>query len=77
MFLKGKEVLVLKRCIIGIKLSCLRHIWNLFTRAGSLWIAWVKMFLLRGKGLWQIKSLHLVLGKTLKALGFGKEVYTI
>jgi hypothetical protein len=33
----------------------LRHIWNLFARAGSLWVAWVKLHLLKGKSFWQGK----------------------
>jgi hypothetical protein len=37
------------------KASMMRHIWNLFAKAGSLWVAWVKEYLLKGKCFWQIR----------------------
>lgn len=36
----------------------MRHIWNIFARAGSLWIAWVKKYILKGKSFWQVKILQ-------------------
>jgi hypothetical protein len=30
------------------------HIWNLFARVGSLWVAWVEDVWLKGKSFWQI-----------------------
>jgi len=36
------------------KAAMLRHIWNLFSRTGSLWVAWVKEIWLRGRSFWQI-----------------------
>jgi hypothetical protein len=42
--------------------AMLRYIWNIFARAGSLWVAWVKEYLLKGKNLWQLKYLKVVLG---------------
>jgi len=32
----------------------LNHIWNLFTKAGSLWVAWIESNWLRGRSLWSI-----------------------
>lgn len=40
------------------KASILRHICNLFARAGSLWVAWVKEYLLEGKSFWEVKTPH-------------------
>jgi hypothetical protein len=33
----------------------MRHIWNLFARSGSLWVAWVQQYLLKGRSLWNVK----------------------
>jgi hypothetical protein len=44
----------LKRIEVWNKAAMLRHIWNLFSRAGSLWVAWVKENWLRGRSFWQI-----------------------
>lgn len=35
--------------------------WNLFARGGSLWVAWVITYLLRGRSLWIVKSPQQVL----------------
>jgi len=35
--------------------AIMRHIWSLLAKAGSLWVAWVKENLLKGKSFWQIK----------------------
>jgi hypothetical protein len=32
----------------------LNHIWSLFTKAGSLWVAWINLNWLRGRSLWQV-----------------------
>jgi hypothetical protein len=29
--------------------AMMRHIWNIFARVGSLWVAWVREYLLKGK----------------------------
>ena len=42
----------LKRVNDWNKASMLRHTWNLFARACSFWVAWVKMYLLRGR--WEV-----------------------
>jgi hypothetical protein len=34
--------------------AMIRHIWSLFVKAGSLWVAWVKENLLKGKSFWQV-----------------------
>jgi hypothetical protein len=34
--------------------SMLNHIWSLFTKASSLWVAWVEANWLKGRSLWQI-----------------------
>jgi len=61
--LKGKWHGILcvqkKRGRLGVddwnKASIMRHTWNLFVKSGSLWVAWIKMYLLRGKSFWQVK----------------------
>ncbi|XP_059433958.1 uncharacterized protein LOC132167079 [Corylus avellana] len=32
----------------------LRHVWSLFARSGSLWVAWVKDYLLKRKSFWSV-----------------------
>jgi hypothetical protein len=34
--------------------SIMRHIWNIFTKAGSIWVAWIKEYILRGKSFGKI-----------------------
>jgi hypothetical protein len=34
--------------------AMMSHIWNLFVKAGSFWVAWVKENLLKGKSFWQV-----------------------
>jgi hypothetical protein len=31
------------------KAAIMRHIWNMFANAGSLWVAWVKENVLKGR----------------------------
>jgi hypothetical protein len=45
----------LKRIEEWKKATILKYIWNLFTKSGSLWVAWVKVNLLKGRGFWQLK----------------------
>jgi hypothetical protein len=33
----------------------LRHIWNLFACAGSIWVAWIQTYLLKGRSFWRVK----------------------
>jgi hypothetical protein len=35
----------------------LNHIWNMFTKAGSLWVAWTEANWLKGRSLWQVSVL--------------------
>ena len=59
MFLRGRgRGFRLKEMEDWNKASMLRHIWNLFARAGSLWVAWVKIYLLKGKSFWKVKILQ-------------------
>jgi hypothetical protein len=32
----------------------LQHIWALFTKAGSIWVAWIEEHRLKGKSFWQV-----------------------
>jgi hypothetical protein len=34
--------------------SMLRHVWSLFARSGSIWVAWVKENYLRRKSFWSV-----------------------
>jgi hypothetical protein len=45
----------LKRLEDKNKVAILRHIWNLFAKAGSMWVAWVKEYLVKGRSFWQVK----------------------
>lgn len=36
-------------------LSTLRHIWNLFACSGSIWVAWVQHYLLKGRSFWNVR----------------------
>jgi hypothetical protein len=40
------------------KASILRHVWALFTRSGSLWVAWVKANLIKGRCFRLLKVSH-------------------
>jgi hypothetical protein len=32
----------------------LRHVWSLFARFGSIWVAWVRENLLKGRSFWRV-----------------------
>lgn len=35
--------------------SCfLQNFWNLFSQSGSLWIAWIKEYYIKGRDIWQL-----------------------
>jgi hypothetical protein len=36
------------------KASMLNHIWNLFIKAGSMWVAWVEANCLKRRTFWQV-----------------------
>jgi len=52
--LNKKGVLGLKRIEDGYKPAILKHIWNIFAQAGSLWVSWVEN-ILKGRPFWAIK----------------------
>ena len=37
------------------KAAVLRHFWYLLAKAGSLWLAWVNMFLLKERSIWIVR----------------------
>jgi hypothetical protein len=41
------------------KVAILRRIWNLFAKAGSMCVAWVKEYLLKVRSFWQVKVLQI------------------
>jgi hypothetical protein len=51
---KQEGGLGIKRIEVWNKASMLNHIWNLFTKAGSLWVAWINTNRLKGRCLWEI-----------------------
>jgi hypothetical protein len=53
-FRREKGVLGLKKIEEWNHASIMRHIWNIFTKAGSIWVAWIKEYILRGKNFWKI-----------------------
>jgi hypothetical protein len=51
----GKNNFLLKKNIeVWNQASILNHIWNLFAKAGSLWVAWVNINWLKDWSVWQI-----------------------
>ena len=34
----------------------IQHIWEMFTKAGSLWIAWIETYVLKGRSIWNISA---------------------
>ncbi len=52
---KQEGGLGLKRVEDWNKAVAMKHIWNLFTQAGSLWVAWVHCELLKGRSFWTVK----------------------
>jgi hypothetical protein len=53
---KREGGLGLKRIEDWNKAAILQHIWNLFANAGSLWVAWVKIYLLKGRSFWLVNT---------------------
>jgi len=51
---KREGGLGLKRLEVWNQASMLNHIWSLFAKAGSLWVAWVESTWLKGRSFWQI-----------------------
>jgi hypothetical protein len=44
----------LKRLAIWNQVSMLNHVWNLFSRAGSLWVTWIQHNRLKGRSFWEV-----------------------
>jgi hypothetical protein len=53
-FPKKEGGLRLKNLEVWNKSFILRHMWNLFACAGSLWVAWTKTYLLKGRSFWSM-----------------------
>jgi hypothetical protein len=53
-FPKKEGGLGLKRIEVWNKTSMLRHIWSLFARSGSLWVAWIKENFLKKRSFWSV-----------------------
>ena len=54
-FLKSEGGLALKRVEEWNKAAVMRFIWLLFTQAGSLWVAWIKMYCLKDQSFWSVR----------------------
>jgi len=52
--LREKGGLGIKKLEIWNQASMMVHIWNLFAKAGSIWVVWVETVWLRGKSFWQV-----------------------
>lgn len=52
---KDERGLGIKRAEDWNRAAVLKYIWPLFTKAGSLWVAWVKANSLKGRCFWKIK----------------------
>jgi hypothetical protein len=55
----GKGVLGIKKLEEWNQAAMMRHTWCLFAKVGSLWVAWVKENLLKGKSFWQVSIPHI------------------
>jgi len=51
---KKEGGLGIKNIEVWNQASMLNHIWNLFTKDGSLWVAWLDINWLKGRSVWQI-----------------------
>jgi hypothetical protein len=51
---KKEGGLGIKKLVEWNRAAMMRHIWSLFMRAGSLWVAWVHAVLLKGRSFWQV-----------------------
>ena len=53
---KAEGGLGLKDMMSWNQACMLQNIWALITRAGSLWIAWIKEYVLKGRSIWSISA---------------------
>jgi hypothetical protein len=51
---KNEGGLGIKRIEEWNRVAMLKHIWSLFAQSGSLWVAWVHSYWLKGSSLWNI-----------------------
>jgi hypothetical protein len=51
---KSEGGLRLKRLEEWNRTAMLKHIWSLFAQSGSIWVAWVDSYWLKGRSLWNI-----------------------
>jgi hypothetical protein len=76
-FPKKEGGLGLKRLDVWNQSSMLRHIWSLFAKSGSLWVAWVKDYLIKGRSFWSInipQNCSWSWRKILKMRGIAKRI---
>ena len=52
---KREGGLGLKRVEDWNKAAAIKHFWNLFSQAGSVWLAWLHGVLLKGTSFWAVK----------------------
>jgi hypothetical protein len=53
-YLKKEGGLSLKNLEVWNQTSMLRHVWSLFARFGSIWVAWVKESFLKMRSFWSV-----------------------
>ena len=51
----GEGGLGLQRVASWNRVAIMKYIWSLFTKVGSLWVAWIHANLLKGKCFWTLK----------------------
>ena len=51
---KAEGGLGLKDITSWNKACIIQNIWAILTQAGSLWIAWVEAYVLKGRSIWQL-----------------------
>lgn len=53
-FQKNEGGLGLRRLGEWNSAAVLRHVWALFAKSGSIWVAWVKLHLIKGRCFWRL-----------------------
>ena len=51
---KAKGGLGLKNIQYWNQACMIQHLWSLFSRSGSIWIAWIEAYKLKGRSMWQV-----------------------
>lgn len=73
---KKEGGLGIKKLDIWNQASMLHHVWTLFARSGSLWVAWIENNLLKGRSFWQVsipQNCSYSWRKLLKLRGIAKQ----